>query len=685
MKKKRTSPVTTISPVTTTSTVTTISPVTTTSTVTTISPITHTPLPSFSRHRHSPATDPPNPSTPLIIREAPLSFSLSLIYSTLSYAFMTIDKSWTTLRNRTSSQFNDGLDAFLERCKDHLDEYNSCWCPCRKCNNNTKCTLKEIDHDIVKNGFSASYTTWDHHGEPPIVNLAPETYNDMVDFLHDVGMENTNEPTHGPSATNEPPEGPSTTKNELEELLAKADEKLYTGCDKSTLHYLSKLLHIKNKFEQTCLVCGESRWKNKNTKGKKVPKKVLRYFPLTPRLRRMYNSRHIAKYMTWHATGKCKEDGKMCHPVDGKTWKDFDQNHKQFALEPRNVRLGLAADGFNPFGNLSQGYSMWPVILTTYNLPPWLCMKESNLMLSMLIPGPKSPGKDIDVFLRPLIEELKTLWGEGVRMRDAATETYFTMKAMLLWTINDYPARSYLSGWSGQGYLAFPTCNKDTPSTRVLGKIAYAGHRRFLPKKHRWRKDKSFNDFGLIGAKRKRDIKVELNWSKRSIFYELEYWSDIHLKHNLDVMHIEKNVTESFMGTLLMNDKSKDTPKARKDLEKLGIRKELWLADNGKGKLLKPHPQYSFTNEDRHRFCQFIKGVKLPDGFGSNFRPKVTDNDNITGMKSHDYHIMMQRLLPVGVRGYLDETISRPIIELCSFLKQLCSRNLMVSDMLKAK
>ncbi|GJY83591.1 hypothetical protein Tco_0496967 [Tanacetum coccineum] len=123
-------------------------------------------------------------------------------------------------------------------------------------------------------------------------------------------------------------------------------------------------------------------------------------------------------------------------------------------------------------------------------------------------------------------------------------------------------------------------------------------------------------------------------------------------------MHIEKNVTESFMGTLLMNDKSKDTPKARKDLEKLGIRKELWLADNGKGKLLKPHPQYSFTNEDRHRFCQFIKGVKLPDGFGSNFRPKVTDNDNITGMKSHDYHIMMQRLLPVGVRAKAEGSIA---------------------------
>nr|GEZ54374.1 protein FLX-like 1 [Tanacetum cinerariifolium] len=126
--------------------------------------------------------------------------------------------SWTTLRNRTSSQFNDGLDAFLERCKDHLDEYNSCWCLCRKFNNNTKCTIKEIDQDIVKCGFSAFYTTRDHHGEPPVVNLTPETYNDMVDFLHDVGMENTDGPTEGSSFTNETGEGSSATNEPPEGL-----------------------------------------------------------------------------------------------------------------------------------------------------------------------------------------------------------------------------------------------------------------------------------------------------------------------------------------------------------------------------------------------------------------------------------------------------------------------------------
>nr|GEU38146.1 reverse transcriptase domain-containing protein [Tanacetum cinerariifolium] len=166
--------------------------------------------------------------------------------------------------------------------------------------------------------------------------------------------------------------------------------------------------------------------------------------------------------------GKYTEPGKMQHPVDGRAWKKFDTKYLDFAKEPRNVRLGLAADGFNPFGNLSQAYSMWPVILTTYNLPPWLCMKESFFMLTLLIHGPKSPGKDIDVYVRPLIEDLKVLWNrKGVETIDVALGHKFNMRAMVLWTINDFPAQSSFFRWSRQGYKARPTCNKDTPSVRV--------------------------------------------------------------------------------------------------------------------------------------------------------------------------------------------------------------------------
>ena len=86
--------------------------------------------------------------------------------------------------------------------------------------------------------------------------------------------------------------------------------------------------------------------------------------------------------------------------------------------------MGLAANNFNPFGNMSLSYSMWLLVLTTYNLPPWMCMKPEYLMLTLLIPRPQSPRKDIDVFLRPLINELNNLLVNGIDTRDPASDKW---------------------------------------------------------------------------------------------------------------------------------------------------------------------------------------------------------------------------------------------------------------------
>ncbi|GJT90345.1 zinc finger, PHD-type containing protein [Tanacetum coccineum] len=266
------------------------------------------------------------------------------------------------------------------------------------------------------------------------------------------------------------------------------------------------------------------------------------------------------------------------------------------------------------------------------------------------------------------------------------------MRAMVLWTINDFPARSSLSGWSGQGYKACPTCNEETPSIGVKNKIAYVGHRRFLRKPHKWRSSREFNgdtDHRDPPKEYPRDVilaqHARLLTRVPGKHPETREEDKTQLKHNLDIMHIEKNVLEAILNTLLMNDKSKDTAKARQDLQNLGIRRPLWLTKNHKGKIVKPQAAYSFTPENRKKFCQYIKGVKLPDGFGSCFKHKVTDNDtNITGLKSHDCHIMMQRLLPYGLQNYLPDNIAKPIIELSSLFKQLCSATLMEDDMLKA-
>ncbi|GKA93589.1 reverse transcriptase domain-containing protein, partial [Tanacetum coccineum] len=76
---------------------------------------------------------------------------------------------------------------------------------------------------------------------------------------------------------------------------------------------------------------------------------------------------------------------------------------------------------------------------------------------------------------------------DGVETIDVYYSQKLNMRALVLMDINDFPARSSLSGWSGKGYKACPTCNEDTPSVRVLGKTAYVGHKRFLKKPHKWR------------------------------------------------------------------------------------------------------------------------------------------------------------------------------------------------------
>ena len=245
---------------------------------------------------------------------------------------------------------------------------------------------------------------------------------------------------------------------------------------------------------QSCPVCKSSRWMEKGSGTvRKIPKKVLRYFPVTSRLKRLYASRHSAKEMRWHTTHKSANDGDMRHPSDGEAWKHFDKTYPDFADEPRNVRLGLASDGFNPFGTMSVSYSMWPVVLIPYNMPPWRSMADGSLMMTLLIPGPTSPGRDIDVYLRPLIDELKTLWENGCETYDCVAKEKFNMRVALMWTVNDFPAYGYLSGWPTSGYKACPTCMDNTPAMRLGDKLGYVGHRRFLAIDHPWRRYRDCN------------------------------------------------------------------------------------------------------------------------------------------------------------------------------------------------
>jgi hypothetical protein len=140
-----------------------------------------------------------------------------------------------------------------------------------------------------------------------------------------------------------------------------------------------------------CPKCKESRWVDEDG-AKRLPKKVLRYFPIIPRLKsrlkRMFANKATSEETRWHKDKRVPVENEMSHPADGEAWKDFDDVFPSFADDARNLRLGLATDGFNLFKNMNTSYSMWPVLVKVYNLPPWSCTDASNYIVALLIPGP---------------------------------------------------------------------------------------------------------------------------------------------------------------------------------------------------------------------------------------------------------------------------------------------------------
>ncbi|KAL4018173.1 hypothetical protein IC575_021763 [Cucumis melo] len=259
-------------------------------------------------------------------------------------------------------------------------------------------------------------------------------------------------------------------------------------------------------------------------------------------------------------------------------------------------------------------------------------MKRKFMMLSMLISGPRQPGDDIGTYLAPLIEDLKLLWESGVECYDANQEEIFNLRVVLLWTINDFPAYGNLSGFSVKGYKACPICGDNTSAIELKygKKMTYLGHRRFLARNHPYRRQKkSFNgekelktiseplsgeaiysrikDLEFPRGKKKtkeQPIKGSARscWNKVSSFFELPYWKDLHVRHCLDVMHIEKNICMNILGTLLdIPGKSKDNLNARRDLVHLKIRPELAPINSEKKNLHSSCLLYSY--EGRKTLC----------------------------------------------------------------------------------
>ncbi|KAL5840762.1 hypothetical protein ACOSQ4_013370 [Xanthoceras sorbifolium] len=347
-------------------------------------------------------------------------------------------------------------------------------CPCIKCINHRWHPTKIVYEHLVIYGMDPTYTNWVFHGENPISSTPIENRSTVFTMYKDadIGYHDNIEPDV------------EIRDEDLTHIVEDVVIPLYDGCSKYTK--LSAIVVL---------------YKHKATYG--LSDKG--FDELLGILRDMLSQDNVLPDSLYSTK-------KLLKTIDN-TWPSF-------SSDSRNLRLGLAADRFNPYKNLSSTYSCWPNV--------------------------------------------------------------------------------------------------------------YMGHRRFLPMNHTFQKNKIwFNGKEemdepptILDDKQVRVAcaEVENDWGKATNKKRKRKCHPIWKKN---MMHIQKNICESLLGTLLnINGKTKDGVNSRKDLQDLGIRHELHIKD----------------------------------------------------LKSHDCHVMMQQLLSVAICGLLPKGPRLAIFRLCSFFNDICQR-----------
>lgn len=137
-------------------------------------------------------------------------------------------------------------------------------------------------------------------------------------------------------------------------------------------------------------------------------------------------------------------------------------------------------------------------------------------------------------------------------------------------------------------------------------------------------------------------------------------------------MHCEMNLAKNFLKTIVG---TKDSVKVRRDMQRKNIRKHLWLAQNPRrgGKMLKPAAPYVLSDEEFRIFATTIENVKTPTGHSSDLGKHIRSK-KFGGLKSHDYHVLIQQLLPLALRGLLKPGPRMAVMRMCKVYRRICTK-----------
>nr|ABA97662.1 transposon protein, putative, CACTA, En/Spm sub-class [Oryza sativa Japonica Group] len=322
---------------------------------------------------------------------------------------------------------------------------------------------------------------------------------------------------------------------------------------------------------------------------KRIPAKVMWYFPIIPRLRRLFRNKGNTRMMRWHAEER-QQDRMLRHPADGSQWRNIDRKFKEFGKDARNIRFDLKL--------------LW----NKECVPVWDEDKQEEFNLRALL--------FVTINDWPALSNLSGQSNKG------------------------YKACTHCMDETESTYL------------KHCRKVVYMGHRRFLAANHPVRKKgKHFEHKADHRTKPKhrsgktvfamvKDLKVVFGkgpgsqpiesedghaamWKKNSIFWELPYWEFLDIRHTIDVMHLTKNLCVNLLGFLGVYGKLKDTLEARNDLKHMEQCGDLHPEPKEKGSHYLSPASYTLSKAEKESMFECLESIK-----------KVIDPDRLEALQN---------------------------------------------------
>nr|AAV31206.1 hypothetical protein [Oryza sativa Japonica Group] len=393
-------------------------------------------------------------------KEGPIEMALMLVtddsYRCRASICAPMNRSWmyTTGLRRQYKEYRDDVLSFMKAAEEDRIRRNDKYmcCPCSDCKNEISWeNEKEVHAHLIRRGFMERYTCWVKHGEQDpgtdgaAVDGSGANNHEGDEEEHDMFVPS---PLGGEMVHVDPdllqdllrdvdyPAMNERDSMKFSRLVSDSETPLYTGCKPKHTKLSATLDLMKLK--------ASSGWSDKSfTKLLGILKDMLPQENTLPET--TYEAKQVMcplglEVRRIHA---CPNDCILYH----KQYADLDACPVCNTSERRARRRERSQSGV--VQRRLCGIYQSLVVSREYLPTP---MKQS----------PRQPGNDIDVFLKPVIDDLENLWKEGVETWDAYGQENFTLRVILFCTINDYPTLGNLSGQTVKGKKACSDCMEHT-------------------------------------------------------------------------------------------------------------------------------------------------------------------------------------------------------------------------------